>query len=417
MISQSRSGERGQTIVLVALSIVSLLAMAALAIDVVTLYTARSEVQRAADAAALAGAKAFVDSGATSDPANTSLQTLAQSMSTAFINAILAQNKVGGVPPVLFGSPAFDFATNSGNPRITVTLQRTGLPIFFARIWRRTPATVTASATAEAYNASNSQTNTGNLVRITPKCVKPLMVPNLNPNSSPPGLPYINVSSGLVAAGVVGEDPSGTTVWHDGCPAGGGSTCGPPVVPPPYPNGNYYFPAVVTANPANLCPSCSGTSIFEQSIECCDFNPYSCGGTAPNASVDLIIAGNTLRQDIHQGLQCSMNMPTQDTLDASNFPTGPMEITAHSGPQSGKLVTTSSSIVTLPIFNNTTLNPATGQVTIIGFLQAFLWDFNGSSGIMQMTTLNVVGCGNNPGSTTAVTGGGVTPIPVRLIRN
>ncbi len=61
-----RSGERGQTIILVAVSLVSLLAMAALAIDVVTLYVARSEMQRAADAAALAGAKAFVDSGVTS---------------------------------------------------------------------------------------------------------------------------------------------------------------------------------------------------------------------------------------------------------------------------------------------------------------------------------------------------------------
>ena len=37
--------------------------MAALAIDVTTLYVARGEMQRAADAAALAGAKAFVDSG------------------------------------------------------------------------------------------------------------------------------------------------------------------------------------------------------------------------------------------------------------------------------------------------------------------------------------------------------------------
>ena len=155
--------------------------------------------------------------------------------------------------------------------------------------------------------------------------------------------------------------------------------------------------------------------MFEQSIECCDFNPYSCGGSTPNANVDLIIAGNTLRQDIHQGLQCSMNMPTQDTLDASNFPTGPIEITAHSGPQSGKLVTTSSSIVTLPIFDNTTLNTATGQVTIIGFLQAFVWDFNGSSGTMQMTTLNVVGCGNNPGAGPAISGGGGSPIPVRLV--
>jgi len=54
----THSGEHGQTIVLVALTIVTLLAMAALAIDVVTLYVAKGEVQRAADAAALVAAKA-----------------------------------------------------------------------------------------------------------------------------------------------------------------------------------------------------------------------------------------------------------------------------------------------------------------------------------------------------------------------
>ena len=415
MITRSRSGERGQTIVLVALSIVSLLAMGALAIDVVTLYTARSEIQRAADAAALAGAKACVDSGSTSDPNNASLQTLARSMGTAFINAILAENKVGGVPPVLLGTPVYDFTTHPGNPLITITLKRTDLPIFFARIWSRAAPTVTAVARAEAYNASNSQANTGNFIPIAPKCVKPFLVPNLDPNRG--GAPYILLPNGAVAPGFsVGEGP---TWWHDPCNPGGGSTCGPPIVPPPSPpsTGDYYFPAQVTRNASNLCPSCKGSSDFEQSIECCDFNAYSCGGNVPNASIDLTLTGNTFRQDIHQGLQCLINMPSQDTLDASYFPSGPMQITANSGPQSGKLVSTSSSIVTLPIFDNTTLNTATGQVTVIGFLQAFVWDVNGASGQVQMSILNVVGCGNNPGAGSPVSGGGISPIPVRLVHD
>ncbi len=42
-------------------------AMAALSIDVVTLYTARSEAQLVADAAALAGARVLANSGVTSD--------------------------------------------------------------------------------------------------------------------------------------------------------------------------------------------------------------------------------------------------------------------------------------------------------------------------------------------------------------
>src|SRR6266852_6754459 len=181
-----RPEERGQTIVLVAIALVSLLGMAALAIDVTTLYVARGEMQRAADAAALAGAKAFVDSGLTSDPTNTTRQALAQTMATAVINSIVQENKVSGAAPQLApGSPDFaNLTTNPGNPQVTVTLQRTDLPTFFARIWGTRLSTVTATAVAEAYNASSSQTSTGNYVPIAPKCVKPLLVPNKDPVST-----------------------------------------------------------------------------------------------------------------------------------------------------------------------------------------------------------------------------------------
>jgi hypothetical protein len=86
--------QRGQTIALVAVAILGFLAMAALAIDLTTLYVAHGEIQRAADAAALAGAKAFVDSGVTTSPSNTSLQTLAQTMATDFATAVVSQNHV-----------------------------------------------------------------------------------------------------------------------------------------------------------------------------------------------------------------------------------------------------------------------------------------------------------------------------------
>src|SRR5450432_4594695 len=67
MVSEfSNKWERGQTIILVAVALVALLSMAALAVDVVTLYVARSEAQRAANAAAIAGAKMFTTSGFTS---------------------------------------------------------------------------------------------------------------------------------------------------------------------------------------------------------------------------------------------------------------------------------------------------------------------------------------------------------------
>src|SRR5438876_11806710 len=216
-ISRKQSQERGQTIALGALTIVSLLAMAALAIDVVTLYVAKGEVQRAADAAALVAAKAFVDSGVTSDPANTSLQTLAENMATAGINAILPQNKVAGSAPVLVGTPTFCFNCPAypypGNPQVTVTLQRTGLPIFFARIWRSAAATVTASAKAEAYNPANSQTATGNFIPITLKDIKPLLIANKDGTNK-----FITDASGGVVTNQISQD----ITLVPGCQSAGG---------------------------------------------------------------------------------------------------------------------------------------------------------------------------------------------------
>ena len=95
--SQTRS-HRGQTIALVAVSMVSLLAVAALAIDLTTLYVAKGEIQRAADSAALAGAKAFVDSGVTTYPTNTGLQSVAQALVNSYAVAAAGQNNVAGAP-------------------------------------------------------------------------------------------------------------------------------------------------------------------------------------------------------------------------------------------------------------------------------------------------------------------------------
>ena len=203
---------------------------------------------------------------------------------------------------------------------------------------------------------------------------------------------------GLYPTGVIGE-PLGVGAippLSDGCPPGS-KTCGPPVSTPA---AGSYLPAVVTPNTANLCPSCQGSSNFEQSIECCDFNAYSCGGTAttPTATVDTTMSGNTSRQDTRNGVQCLIHQPQEDTLDTTTFlsNSGPMQITARSGPLSGQLVTTSSSIATLPIFDTASLNAATGQVTVVGFLQVFIGNVSGNGNITA-TILNVVGCGSSAG--------------------
>src|SRR6185369_14098671 len=65
--------------------------------------------------------------------------------------------------------------TNPQNPRVRVTVTRTGAPTFFARIFGANTATVTATATAEAYNASGFSRG----IEVTN--VKPWLIPNCNP--------------------------------------------------------------------------------------------------------------------------------------------------------------------------------------------------------------------------------------------
>jgi hypothetical protein len=177
--------------------------------------------------------------------------------------------------------------------------------------------------------------------------------------------------------------------------------------------------AQVTPNANNRCPACQGATDFEQSVECCDFNNYSCGGAVPLANVDLLIRHGQFRNETNNGVQCLINKPSQDTLDPSDLiaGTGPARITAGSGPQSGNLVTTSRSIATLPIIDTTNPIPGTGRVRVIGFLQVFLEDVAvvGGNAQIQAHILSVVGCGNNPSAGAPVSGGGVSPIPVRLI--
>src|ERR1051326_4383256 len=103
-----RTTERGMTLLLVCILMFAMIAMAALAIDVAWLYTARSEAQRAADAAALAGAKEFLDSGFTSGLI-TSDQVMPLSRQKA--EAVASTNNVAGIAAsVADGDVTFDFS-------------------------------------------------------------------------------------------------------------------------------------------------------------------------------------------------------------------------------------------------------------------------------------------------------------------
>jgi Flp pilus assembly protein TadG len=440
ILSRHRHHERGQTMVFVAISIVSLLAMAALAIDIVTLYASRSEIQRAADAAALAGAKAIADSGFTTlpsaDPNYSAAQGLAQTMAVNAVNAMILTpsiNPVAGGQATFALPPAVDLTGHPGSYQVTVSLKKINLPTFFSKIWGQGLATVTATATAEAYNPANLPTFTP----ISPKSVKPWLVANSDPAT---GVGFID-PTGSVELNLIGKH----LTLHSDCSPLAFPLCSDPLpghtLPDNPPTSNTtipghpyvdYVPALITTGTSNVCPACEGSTDYERSIECADvatsYQVLSCGGGASHAQWDNTVSPGGAGGLSDLGAECLIHASGrgsskgQDILDPSQWPNNPIQITAQSGPQNGNLVTTSNSIVTIPIIDTTSPIPATGgAVTIVGYMQAFIDDvYDGGPpsyrGDIELHVLNIAGCSaTNNGANPVVGGSGTSPVPVRLI--
>jgi len=498
--------------VLVALAMVAIIAMAALSIDVITLYLAKLEAQRAADAAALAAAKVIALSGITGDPANQSgnwalicgVDDGTNGLAGRVAKAAAAQNEVGGIAA---GTVTVTYSAGNGstigagvsdcsslaqstafgvNPIVNVALTRTALPNFFSRIWGNAGTNINASASAEAFNPSNSgnqgnqNNNSGSLTPVQPRCVKPWIVPNRDPlNPQPtsgvfcdqtlPGNPgpcgkIVNLPDGSIvhkgisppgtngANGIIGE-----TFWlvadcrnaQSSCTfrRGGGNGSGAGVQPQanftnsnnpslPLPPNLLYLPGQATT-PALAVPVCSSGDAYEEAIGGCDQpTNYSCGVPGPGNNN---VADLTLNPDsdtsagvqclIHQGDLTNLTDPSgQDYLNFSSFPAPnsyPFQIFAGSSNPlvataalpSGSQITTSASIVSLPIYDDTAGNiseGATNNVTFVGFLQVFI-DVADVNGNVEVTVLNVAGCGNGSPNPVGAPVTANSPLPVRLI--
>ena len=424
-ISGQIRSQAGQTIALVAVSMVSLLAVAALAIDLTTLYVAKGEIQRAADSAALAGAKAFVDSGVTTDPTNTGLQGVAQQIANSYAIAAAFQNNVAGAPAQMVGSPVLNFGLQ-GNPRVTVSMQKTNLPVFFARIFGNSAAMVSAIATAEAYNPAYSQNNTGSFVAAAPKCVKPFLVPNLDPRSSQP---LVDETKGLVTAAApsfLGEEIELTSP----CTGNGNGKKGCNLPGKYVPTAGDYLPMLVSGThtycPSDAAPGCGGaTTDFEKSTECCDgiaFDFQQCGASTSPATWDPSLDPSGPQGPAQNGLQCLIHTTSngqpppgaaqQDVLDVTSFSTstGPPKISPGSFSQgrynnTAGLIDTSDSIITVPLFQVPKTISANSQLTIVGFLQLFVNYVNPKPPVpgpskpdMDAYIVNVIGCGTSAAS-------------------
>jgi hypothetical protein len=425
-----RRRESGMTLYLVAAGLVVLTGVLGLGIDLVSFYTVRSEAQRAADAAALAGASVFINSGCTggvSGVACTSpaVQAAAKNQSLAVGNA----NHVGGQSPSI-GTADVSFSSDAGsayNPRITVFVQRTtangnAMPTFFSKIFGVQTVDISAKATAEAYNPTGG---TASSAKICLSCVKPFIavdcdtnniVPNTNANANlnchVSGNNYYSyilnpTTKAIVRPGIAPSGIIGSSILLHG-------EAGP---------GDYQTIDLGQGN---------GASATSAAITSCYPGNWGCGDTiklVPGKKVGQITSGTLTL--IHQSTQCQPS--GQDTIAVNSANTPPVTITGGTGNPyglSGKTITTSDSIVTVPVYDGThTGNGSNTTFTIIGFLQLFVTDacHSGSSDTITAVVMNVLTCqatsggcngqgsSGNPGGG-FVSGGGATAIPVRLVQ-
>jgi Flp pilus assembly protein TadG len=395
-------------------------AMAVLAIDVASFYTARSEAQLAADSGALAGARVLANSGVTSAPGGT-LSTNAHDLATAIATQVASQNHVGGRQlQATEVNVTIQMTNGQGyNPLVTVQVTRTDLPTFFARIWGDTIATVTASATAEAYNPSGAAlTINGPPTPVASTCVKPFVLPNLDANNNP----IFAVANGQVlSTSLVGSPIALQSVC-------GGAGC----ALTPTASGWNYFPGDpestfgASTQPLPRCDK-GEASDYQVSIAGCAPQPIACGGSI-NSTVDLYTTVSTdTGQDVSDAVNCLTHSESNggdqllpnppDSSKPFQFVAGSGNPVVRSGPTAA-IALVSDSLVTVPVANVTQTTGWTSalNVPIIGYLQVFLNPLGTESvgGTINGVITNVVGCGTAaPGN--PIVGNGPSAVAVRLI--
>lgn len=456
-----RQRDKGASILIIAVAMIFVLGMAGLGIDLASLYVARSEAQRSADAAALAGANALAS-------ATNSCVTVGGGTISAACQAIATQqaekvgnlNLIAGVSPHI-GLESTDvkfLSTSASDPQIQVIASRNTahgnpMPTFFVKIFGVDTANVSAKAVAEAFISAGVGEPVGST------CVKPWLIPNCDPgntgqtnnNCSPSVGPFVETSNGgsystTPAPGRDTEYPNGYIgepfTLKPGTPGGAGAP------------GQYYAAFLPNASYVPTeCPACSGNNplnggvgsaaIYRSNIECCNQNPVVCGPT------DITLAssaGNMVGPTTH-GVECLINQSGstftsncgQDYLSTVSGPCNPSNnppkpagpdfkiIAGVNDPYStpGEAVPSgaSSSLVTLPIWNGTPLQSGqNSNLVVVGFMQLFIQDVDPSSqGTVYGNIVRIITCGNsggtgngNGGNAGAVVGTG-SPVPVRLI--
>lgn len=151
-----RAADRGVSLVLVAISLVVIMGMAALAIDLGMLLKVRAEAQRGADAAALAGASAFLLGIGTAAETDSAIQRAMRVADTNY----MAGSKIDTASEVTVTVLADSF-------KVRVRVRRASVATWFARVLGLNSFPVGAKAAARVVTAGGA------------RCVKPLAIPDM----------------------------------------------------------------------------------------------------------------------------------------------------------------------------------------------------------------------------------------------
>lgn len=465
--------ERGVSIFIVALGLIFLLGVTGLAVDLATLYVARNEAQRAADAAALAGAHEFVLSGFSAGVVSASQAgSMSATQATVAGNANLIIGENPDLDPGNFNVPGagsstcppatnvsggcFDF-TVQNDPRITVIVYKR-MPTYFIRIFGIRTVPISVTATAEAYNGPN----------VSVPCIKPWLLANCDPNFPVPNtdpnynqycdlgvtFPSTSEYAGMEEYGsffvnnnqVINPDSVG------GSPRGAiGELFNIKPGSPTAANVPSQFQPVLLPN-ANLaggytCPTCAANdqsqaaggnsgALYRENIECCSTQGIGCGlhAVSPITGNKVGPTGQAVDCLIHEqttgvGQDCISLDPNASAIcpSVSYDPTMPFTMYAGSAnpyKPAGAELQTSDSLVTLPLYDGHQLCsgtcPSDVDIDVVGFLGLFIrYEGNPNNTVYAfVTAITYCGAGGPvPGSPPPIVAAPGTPIPVRLIHN
>ena len=184
------SPRRGAVVPLVAMLIVPFTGMVAFAIDIAWIVQSRSDLQNAADAAALAGAEqlmnGFVQYSLPGQTRKSTILTAAETSAKTYAKSFSGYNRAGGVSSLTLNDGDIEFGFTDANNNYTAAPSYTGFPntvkvtmrldssangslkLFFAPIFGLTSSNIQVSAAATIYTANIVDFKPGNGAGILP---------------------------------------------------------------------------------------------------------------------------------------------------------------------------------------------------------------------------------------------------------